>query len=173
MSLSEFLKQRGLEGFQKEIGEATDGIKIQENLRSPGNTTASRSDSMLLAGVPKRKTTRQLKELLQKQTARHMLPVLQEESFGKVRLEPLLICDTRECRAEFRIGIGRMYIVKDIFSMIRALREQSSYSYGKSLEFVHIKGSFTEESRPLVEFLEQWVGRYEKAYLQTSGYSYL
>ena len=49
--------------------------------------------------------------------------------------------------------------------MIRALREQSSYSYGKSLEFVHIKGSFTEESRPLVEFLEQWVGRYEKAYL--------
>ena len=73
MSLSEFLKQRGLEGFQKEIGEATDGIKIQENLRSPGNTTASRSDSMLLAGVPKRKTTRQLKELLQKQTARHML----------------------------------------------------------------------------------------------------
>lgn len=43
---------------------------------------------MLLAGVPKRKTTRQLKELLQKQTARHMLPVLQEESFGKVRLEP-------------------------------------------------------------------------------------
>ena len=57
--------------------------------------------------------------------------------------------------------------------MIRALREQSSYSYGKSLEFVHIKGSFTEESRPLVEFLEQWVGRYEKAYLQTSGYSYL
>ena len=173
MSLSEFLKQRGLEGFQKEIGEATDGIKIQENLRSPGNTTASGSDSMLLAGVPKRKTTRQLKELLQKQTARHMLPVLQEESFGKVRLEPLLICDTRECRAEFRIGIGRMYIVKDIFSMIRALREQSSYSYGKSLEFVHIKGSFTEESRPLVEFLEQWVGRYEKAYLQTSGYSYL
>lgn len=173
MSLSEFLKQRGLEGIQKEISEATDGIKIQENLGSPGNTTASRSDSMLLDGVPKRKTTRQLKELLQKQTARHMLPVLQEESFGKVRLEPLLICDTRECRAEFRIGIGRMYIVKDIFSMIRALREQSSYSYGKSLEFVHIKGSFTEESRPLVEFLEQWVGRYEKAYLQTSGYSYL
>lgn len=115
MSLSEYLKQRGLEGIQKEIGEATDGIKIQENLRSPGNTTASRSDSMLLAGVSKRKTTRQLKELLQKQTARHMLPVLQEESFGKVRLEPLLICDTRECRAEFRIGIGRMYIVKDIF----------------------------------------------------------
>ena len=155
MSLSEFLKQRGLEGIQKEISEATDGIKIQENLGSPGNTTASRSDSMLLDGVPKRKTTRQLKELLQKQTARHMLPVLQEESFGKVRLEPLLICDTRECRAEFRIGIGRMYIVKDIFSMIRALREQSSYSYGKSLEFVHIKGSFTEESRPLVEFLEK------------------
>ena len=24
-----------------------------------------------------------------------------------------------------------------------------------------------------MEFLEQWVGRYEKAYLQTSGYSYL
>ena len=78
---------------------------------------------MLLAGVSKRKTTRQLKELLQKQTARHMLPVLQEESFGNVRREPLLICDTRECRAEFRIGIVMMYIVMDIFSMIRALSE--------------------------------------------------
>ena len=44
MSLSEYLKQRGLEGIQKEIGEATDGIKIQENLRSPGNTTASGSE---------------------------------------------------------------------------------------------------------------------------------
>ena len=33
MSLPEFLKQRGLEGFQKEIGEAADGIKIQENRR--------------------------------------------------------------------------------------------------------------------------------------------
>ncbi len=115
MSLSEFLKQRGMEGFQKEIGEATDGVKLQENHRTPGNTTASGGDSMLLAGVPKRKTTRQLKELLQKQTARHMLPVLQEESFRKGTAAVLLICDTRECRAEFRIGIGRMYIVKDIF----------------------------------------------------------
>ena len=59
MSLPEFLKQRGQEGFQKEIGEAADGIKIQENRRSPGNTTpASRSDRMHLAGVSKRKTNR-------------------------------------------------------------------------------------------------------------------
>ena len=41
MSLSEFLKQRGLEGVQKEIGEATDGIKIQENLTRPLNVVSS------------------------------------------------------------------------------------------------------------------------------------
>lgn len=116
-----------------------------------------------LPGRPwRQQTTVQMKELLQKQTIRQTLPILQSETCGKVRLEPILTLGPGESMAEFRIGVNKMYVLKDAFQFVQAMREHGDVSYGKKLQFVHTMESFTETSRPLADFLIKWVTRMEE-----------
>ena len=117
-----------------------------------------------------RQTTWQMKELLRKQSVRQALPVLQGSSCGRVRLEPELVCSQAGCTVEFRIGISRMYVLKDIFQFMTAMRDQETVSYGKSLQFLHVQDSFEEESRPLAAFLVRTAQRLERQYQQESSY---
>lgn len=118
-----------------------------------------------------RMTSAPLKELLQKQTVRQTLPVIQGEAYGKVRLEPILTCTGTVCQAEFRIGIRKMYVLKDVFQFAASMLSQEDYSYGKGLRFIHTLENFDAHSRPLAEFLLLWVEKYERTYLQTGRYN--
>lgn len=130
------------------------------------------SGRRLMEGTPfGKKTTAQMKELLQKQAVRQTLPVLCGETWGKVRLEPLLCCDSHSCTVEFRIGVTKMYVLKDVFAFARSMKEQEDYSYGKSLQFVHTLGSFDVQSKPVAGFLLNWVHKNKRAYMQTAYYS--
>ncbi len=120
-------------------------------------------------GKPKRlQTTAQMKALLQKQAIRQTLPVLQGETCGKVRLEPILNCGYGECTVEFRIGVGKMYVLKDVFEFAGAMKERENYYYGKNLQFVHTPESFEEKSRGLAEFIMKWTDKYERAFRQSA-----
>lgn len=116
-------------------------------------------------------TTPELKELLNKQMLERTYPVVYREKYEKVRLEPILTFDKREATVEFRIGIDRMYVLKDVFSFVTHMELQESFSYGKKLEFVHSLEAFEPESRDLAVFLEEWVRRNRKSYSQPT-YSY-
>ncbi len=128
------------------------------------------------AGVPARarqkQTTPALKELLQKQTVCQTLPVLQSATYGQVRLEPILTCTRDECQVEFRIGVKKMYVLKDVFQFASSMQFREDYAYGKGLQFVHTPDSFTEQSRPMAAFLVKWVERYAAKYQQFMRYSY-
>lgn len=113
-------------------------------------------------------TTAQMKSLLQKQAIRQTLPVLQSKTCGKVRIEPILRCSYGECIAEFRIGVEKMYVLKDVFAFAKSMREHENHSYGKNLEFVHTLESFEEQSRKLADFLLKWANRYEKSFRQNA-----
>lgn len=112
----------------------------------------------------RRQTTPQMKELLQKQAIRQALPLIQSETCGKVRLEPLLTCTRWDCTVEFRIGVSRLYVLKDIFAFARSMQKQEDYTYGRALQFVHVRESFAEDSWPLAAFLLEWAKRHQREY---------
>lgn len=116
----------------------------------------------------KRRTTAQMKELLQKQAIRQTLPLLQSGTCGKVRLAPVLNCARGECTVEFRIGVTKMYVLKDVFMFAQSMESHEDYSYGKKLQFVHTPESFDGCSRRLAEFIVEWTQKNGRNYSQSS-----
>ena len=73
---------------------------------------------------------------------------------------------------EFKIGVSKMYVLKDVFAFEDALSNQENYKYGKNLQFVHTEESFDEESRPIVKFLRKWTSNNRAFHRQRTYYGY-
>lgn len=113
-------------------------------------------------------TTPELKELLKRQSVERSFPIACRKTYEKVRLEPIFTYNKREMYAEFRIGIDRMYVLKDVFAFAKHLENCETYSYGKKLEFVHSLEAFEPKSRGLAEFIKNWAEEHSQDY---SGFS--
>lgn len=74
---------------------------------------------------------------------------------GTIKLEPSISYDkfAGDIKVEFRIGDKRMYKIKDLSEFYDHMMNQEFYRYGEKLQFVHVKEMFTEDSKPLLEFL--------------------
>ena len=122
---------------------------------------------MQIPGIQKgmaRKTTGSIQQLLQKGALVKSLPMIQGDICGKVRLEPHMVVENTGITVSFKLGINRMYVLKDVFGFARAIENHENISYGKNLQFIHAVESFTPQSRPLVSFLVQWAERNEYRY---------
>ena len=117
-------------------------------------------------------TTPELAALLQKQAVAKSLPLIQGSTYGKVRLEPYFNFDGRTFTVEFKIGINKMYVLKDAFSFDVHIANQDDYKYGKNLQFVHTIESFAEESRPLAKFICKWADNNRQFHRSSSYYGY-
>lgn len=117
-------------------------------------------------------TTPAFMQLLKRKEEAHILPLLEQESYGKVQLEPTIHCEATNIYVSFRIGITQMYVVKDVFELIRLIHRRGRHRYGKNLEFLHSIEAFDEASRPLVRFIEKWTRENEDKYRSTSYYGY-
>lgn len=115
-------------------------------------------------------TTPELASLLQKQAVAKSLPLIQGSTYGKVRLEPYFNFDGRTFTVEFKIGINKMYVLKDAFSFDVHIANQDDYKYGKNLQFVHTIESFAEESRPLAKFICKWADNNRQFHRSSSYY---
>lgn len=122
----------------------------------------------------KPQTTRDIKELLNRQIQKKTAPILQHDVFGRVRMEPYIELqkDNLETRihAEFKLGIDHMYILKDVFQFRENMENATDFAYGKRLKFTHTLESFDPESQSLASFLFTWTKENDKRYRQ--GYSY-
>ncbi len=117
-------------------------------------------------------TTPAMKDFLDKQLSRRMLPLMHHQDFGRVRLEPTLICQKGKASVEFRVGASQMYVIKDVFEFDRHLQEEEEYRYGKQLNFLHIPEAFAGDSREMVQFIRNWVRENGKRYVQSYYYGY-
>ena len=117
-------------------------------------------------------TTPELAQLLQRQAVARSLPLIQGSTYGKVRLEPYFDFDGRTFTVEFKIGINKMYVLKDAFSFDNHIANQDDYKYGKNLQFVHTIESFAEESRPLAKFICKWADNNRQFHRSSSYYGY-
>ncbi len=51
---------------------------------------------------------------------------------------------------------GHSYVVKDIMELVRAVEKKEVISYGKHLEFTHDISAFSEDSRKIISFLNNY-----------------
>ena len=120
----------------------------------------------------KPETTPVLGQLLRKRQEERMLPLLEQDTYGQVHLEPTMFCEADSVYVSFKIGITQMYVVKDVFELINHIDRRDRYRYGKKLEFLHSMEVFDEASRKLVKFLEQWTRENAEQYRNDSYYGY-
>ena len=120
----------------------------------------------------KPKTTPAMKAFLSQQQLKSTLPIVQEDIYGKVHLEPFLTCTDNEIYLEFKIGTSYMYVLKDVFAFADALQNKQKFAYGQKLEFIHDMEVFDGESRKLAEFIQSWTAQNRIKYMQISYYGY-
>ena len=93
---------------------------------------------------------------------------------GMIELEPILHQEYSKLSVEFKIGVKKKYVVKDLLELARLVREHELYEYGKNLKFYHEREAFTESSRPLLDFIIRRAEEYEYhfQYVQENSYSF-
>ena len=139
-----------------------------------GYGTEEEDGQLTLDSIPgvrkgmKRQTSPELAALFQRQALKKSLPVLQNDTYGKVRLEPEFSFDGYRFEVSFKIGVSRMYVLKDVMDFEELMRNEADHSYGKSLRFHHTLQAFAEEWRPLTEFLLRWADNYRQAHMRLS-----
>lgn len=119
----------------------------------------------------KRKTTDTLKYLLDQTVQQKVLPLSQSDLFGKIRLEPQVFSDYDGIYVRFRVGADKLYVLKDVISFAEAVTGKENVRYGKMLEFVHTIEIFTPESRPMVQFIINWVAQNKERYAEKYYYT--
>ncbi len=124
-----------------------------------------------------RHTTPQIKELLRQKGIQRSLPYTQQDNWGRVRLEPYMQLQDTGILLEFKIGNSQMYVVKDVFSLVKRIQNHENYRYGKKLEFIHAEEMFTIQSKRYIDFLKRWTSENEERYAQSVnayfyGYGY-
>lgn len=74
----------------------------------------------------------------------------------EVNIEPILeIYGLREknIKVYFKIGKERLYNLKDLFEFSKYMKNEDSYKYGKSLDFVHKVDNFSENSKEIAKYI--------------------
>ena len=74
---------------------------------------------------------------------------------GTVKIEPKIIYDkfSGDMKIEFKIGIRKMYQIKDLSEFYTRMLGKEFYKYGEKLQFIHTPEAFREEDRPLLDFM--------------------
>ena len=72
-----------------------------------------------------------------------------------IRIIPKIIINSfqNKLKVEFKIGQTQMYKLKSLPQFFENMLYNKNHKYGNKLEFVHTEDSFSEESKPLLNFI--------------------
>ena len=138
---------------REEVSGEADRVSAAAPAATPAVTPAA------AARLKQPPTDTAVKKLIFASTIRENACYFQPEVNGNIRLVPILHRDAEGWMVEFKIGSDHLYVLKDITAMVNALKEEKYVHYGQKLAFYHVKSAFTEESRRLVDFLEDCVNQ--------------
>lgn len=151
------------DGLCKHCGAVLLAYVMQRNSgRGAAGTVRAAKDGALV-------TSDMVKSMLSYYGLQQKIPLWQSEIYGKVKLIPILNYRSGSVYLEFKIGVSKLYIVKNISEFVDSVEHSLEYTYGKGLSFYHTKETFTEESRPFVEFICQAVQSDDVSY---NSYAY-
>ncbi len=91
----------------------------------------------------------------------------------KIKLEPRILYDRfdNKLKLELKVGISRMYKIKDLSEFYTRIIRKEFYKYGDKLEFVHRKENFKKEWHELLDFVLRYSEMLKYAE-NTSKYTY-
>ncbi len=59
----------------------------------------------------------------------------------------------------FQIGTSvQFYVLRDVSQFVQDMEQEAFVSYGKKLEFLHIRSAFAADSLPIVDFITEYIG---------------
>ena len=125
------------------------------------------------AGVPV-STSQEIRTMIREYTNREVAQIIQEGEETQVHLVPRLIIRSKGVTSlEFKVGMDRLYVVKDLTAFVKAVETGGSVSYGKQLTFHHSLSAFAAEDRPLCTLLMELVNVYQQHYEQFQRSSFV
>ncbi len=107
-------------------------------------------------------TSPQVRSMIREYTNREVAGISRKEGGGLVELIPRLLLQRQEIRVEFRVGIGRSYVVRDLSALAEAVEKGSYVEYGKGLAFYHSRDAFAENSRGLLDMVLELADSYKE-----------
>ena len=163
--------------LEAEVQKDAEHRELAELLRTLGvkkGTAGISSEPKIVKRViepPKSpKTSPGFSELLSHYAMRDQTVFLPKAKAGQVKLEGHLHRkSSKTLETEFKIGIGRMYVLKSISKMVAAVQNMETVSYGAQLSFLHCMDAFQEESRPMVSFLTSYAEETNACFQMASG----
>ena len=75
-------------------------------------------------------------------------------SHEKYQLTPSFYNDDDDLYLEYKIGNTKKYIIKNIDEFLEHIENEEQVKYGKFLQFVHTRESFTDEALKQIDFLK-------------------
>jgi uncharacterized Zn finger protein len=163
-------RQRSIDELLRKQNDSREKLQGMQGLQGMKQPVSKQ-----LVGKPQPKksiTTPVMKQLLYNRQMKKTLPILQDATFGKVRIEPFMHFNWNGIQVDFKIGVSQMYILKDIFQFNSAMKSGENYAYGKKLQFLHAMEAFEPDVRKLVQFICNWAEKNSKHYVKPVYYSY-
>ncbi len=170
ISIEELLRK---EMKNKEVRKAMQGF--QESKHSEKQLETKQPITKQSVAKPQLKkpiTTPIMKQLLYNRQMKKTLPILQEETFGKVRIEPFIHLNEDGVQVDFKIGVSQMYILRDVFQFNSAMKSSENHAYGQKLQFLHTIEAFEPDDRKIVQFICNWAEKNSKYYMKPTYYGY-
>lgn len=109
-------------------------------------------------------TSQEVRTMIREYTNREVAAIMEEKKEEPVDFVPKLILGRKEMKLLFKIGRSRMYLVKDLAGFARDVRAGAYVEYGKNMAFRHGLSVFSQNSRPLVDFVLEQINLYEEHY---------
>ncbi|MBQ1477901.1 MAG: SNF2 helicase associated domain-containing protein, partial [Erysipelotrichaceae bacterium] len=84
----------------------------------------------------------------------------QKETFGSrndIHLEPRITLNDDVMELSFRIGNGKLYVVRNLSDLVKNVREKASVKLGKNADLHFQYEGFDESSQPYYEYIERRV----------------
>lgn len=92
----------------------------------------------------------------------------------EVKLFPIFKFDENHSTIEFKIGIDKLYVVKNLNELVVAVEDNAYIKYGKDLAFIHTRECFTSMALKFYDMLKVCVAYENKArQYESKAYRYL
>ncbi len=94
-----------------------------------------------------------IKQLFEQIVPSYLVPMLRDPIEGRVKFEAVLNVDDYPMSLEFRIGIERMYVMKELGHFHYCMNVGLEHRYGKQLSFKHAMNAFEDSSKSIVRYI--------------------
>ena len=100
-------------------------------------------------------TSRSGRRMLERYREKSM--IFSQDTTEKVAMEPILTLQNGKAELEFRLGVSRMYILKDLGDFCEKMKTGAEGTYGKNFHFLHSMEAFDPVSAKAVDFIMKYM----------------